>query len=212
MWITTCLDTLYEFCSCWKLEVNNSKSKVLIFNSNGKSFLNHFMYNGNVIETVNSYSYLGIMLKCNGSFNLAMSTLAEKARKAYFKIKNTIGLNNPCKLLEKLFDSLILPISLYCCEIWGLESALKCKESDPYELLHTNFMKEILGVHCKTPNAACRSELARQSCRTKTCINYLDHVISSKDTLSHDILKATWKLNVWIRNIISCINRLGFPI
>lgn len=90
------------------------------------------MYNGNVIETVNSYSYLGIVLKCNGSFNLAMSTLAEKARKAYFKIKKTIGLNNPCKLLEKLFDSLILPISLYCCEIWGLESALKCKESDPY--------------------------------------------------------------------------------
>jgi hypothetical protein len=87
------------------------------------------------------------MLKCNGSFNLAMSTLAEKARKAYFKIKKTIGLNNPCKLLEKLFDFLIhvLPISLYCCEIWGLESALKCKKSDPYELLHTKFMKEILG-------------------------------------------------------------------
>ena len=111
--------------------------------------------------------------------------------------------------------SRVLPISLYCCEIWGLESALKCKESDPYELLHTKFMKEILGVHCKTPNAACRSELARQPCRRKiitACIKYLDHVISSKDTLSHDILKATWKSNVWIRNIISCINRLGFPI
>jgi hypothetical protein len=43
------------------------------------------------------------MLKCNGSFILAMFTSAEKARKAYFKIKKTIGLNNPCKLpvLEK---------------------------------------------------------------------------------------------------------------
>jgi hypothetical protein len=41
-------------------------------------------------------------------------------------------------------------------------------------------------------------------------IIFLDHVISSKDTLSHDILKANWKSNVWIRNIISCINRLGF--
>ena len=28
------------------------------------------------------------------------------------------------------------------------------KESDPYELLHTKFMKEMLGVHCKTPNEA----------------------------------------------------------
>ena len=62
--------------------------------------------------------------------------------------------------------------------MWGLESALKCKESDPYELLHTKYMKEILGVHFKTPNAACRSELARQPCRTKiitACIKYLDH-------------------------------------
>ena len=30
--LQTCLDTLYEFRSCWKLEVNNSHSKVLIFN------------------------------------------------------------------------------------------------------------------------------------------------------------------------------------
>ena len=45
-------------------------------------------------------------------------------------------------------------------------------------------MKEILGVHYKTPNAACSSELARQPYRTKiitACIKYFDHVISSKD-------------------------------
>jgi hypothetical protein len=33
------------------------------------------------------------MLKCNGNFNVAVSLLMEKARKAYFKIKKTIGLN-----------------------------------------------------------------------------------------------------------------------
>jgi hypothetical protein len=62
-----------------------------------------------------------------------------------------------------------------------MRSNEECKESDPDELLHTKFMKEILGVHCKTPNAACRSELARQPCRTNiitACIKYLDHVIS----------------------------------
>jgi hypothetical protein len=44
----------------------------------------------------------------------------EKARKAYFKIKKTIGLNNPWKLLEKLFDSLVTSILLYCSEVWGV--------------------------------------------------------------------------------------------
>jgi hypothetical protein len=45
-----------------------------------------------------------MVLKFNGNFNLAINTLMEKARKADFKIKKTIGLNNPCRLLEKLFD------------------------------------------------------------------------------------------------------------
>ena len=42
---------------------------------------------------MSKYYYLGVMLKCNGNFNVAVSLLMEKARKAYFKIKKTIGLN-----------------------------------------------------------------------------------------------------------------------
>jgi hypothetical protein len=60
------------------------------------------------------------MLKCNGNFNVAVYLLIENARKAYFKIKKTIELNNPCKLLEKIFDSLVTPILLYCSEVWGV--------------------------------------------------------------------------------------------
>jgi hypothetical protein len=52
-------------------------------------------------------------------FNVAVSLLMEKSRKAYFKMKKTIGLNNPCNLLEKLFYSLVTPILLYCSEVWG---------------------------------------------------------------------------------------------
>jgi hypothetical protein len=55
----------------------------------------HFMSNGNVIETVNSYCYLGIMLKCNGSFNLAMSTLAEKAKKTYLYNNVVLAITMP---------------------------------------------------------------------------------------------------------------------
>jgi hypothetical protein len=44
----------------------------------------------------------------------------EKGRKAWFKIKKTITLNNPGNLLEKLFDSLVVPIILYGSEVWGV--------------------------------------------------------------------------------------------
>jgi hypothetical protein len=153
------LEKLSVFCASLKLEVNISKSKALIFNSNGKSFSNHFYYNNSIIQTViyynnsiiqtvTQYCYLGITLKYNGNFGLATSILMEKARKALFKLKKSIGLNNPCKLLEKLFDSIIVPIMLYGCEIWGIESVLKCKDSEPHEKFHVKLIKELLGVHC----------------------------------------------------------------
>ena len=110
------LNILGTYCSNWKLQVNVKNSKVLIFNSNGKTHVNEFSYNNNIIQTVSKYCYLGVMLKCNGNFNVAVYLLMENARKAYFKIKKTIELNNPCKLLEKIFDSLVTPILLYCSE------------------------------------------------------------------------------------------------
>ena len=89
----------------------------MVFNSNGKTFINQFTYNDSYLETITNYCYLGMVLKYNGNFNLAINTLMEKARKACFKIKKTIGLNNPCRLLEKLYDSLVTPILLYGSEV-----------------------------------------------------------------------------------------------
>ncbi|CAG2184942.1 AGC [Mytilus edulis] len=56
--LQNCLNTLSNYCSSWKLQVNTEKSKVMVFNSNGKSFLNEFYYNGKSLETVNTYCYL----------------------------------------------------------------------------------------------------------------------------------------------------------
>ena len=46
-------------------------------------------------------------------------------------LKKSIGLNNPCGLLEKLFDTLVVPVILYGSEIWGLETSLN--DSEPFE-------------------------------------------------------------------------------
>lgn len=58
-----------------------------------------FPFNGNLLQTVSKYCYLGLTLKCSGSFKLAKTVFMEKARKTY-KIKKTIGLDNTCKLFK----------------------------------------------------------------------------------------------------------------
>jgi flagellin-specific chaperone FliS len=33
------LDELYRYCSNWKLQVNSDKSKIIVFNSNGRTLV-----------------------------------------------------------------------------------------------------------------------------------------------------------------------------
>ena len=135
----------------------------------------------------------------------------EKGRKAFFKIKQCIGFDNPCSLLETLFDFLVSPIILYCSELWGINTAFK--DSDPYEYLHLKFIKEILGVHCKATNTACRSELNRLPLKAKiqiSALKFFEHIHSSHNTLVNKIYLATENTNTWTQNIKNIVNRLGF--
>ena len=115
----------------------------MIFNSNGKTHIKYFKFQNKTLEIVKSFCYLGITISYTGNINSSASLLIEKGRKAFFKIKQCVWLNNPCSLLEKLFDSLVPPVILYCSEIWGVTTAFK--DSDPFEYLHLKFIKEILG-------------------------------------------------------------------
>ena len=140
--------------------------------------------------------------------------LMEKGRKSFFKIKQCVGIDNPCSLLEKLFDSLVSPIILYCSELWGINSAFK--DSDPYEYLHLKFIKEILGVHCKAINTACRSEsINRLPLKAKIQISafkFFEHIyfLHTICTLVNKIYFATENTNTWTQNIKNIVSRLGF--
>ena len=87
----------------------------MIFNSNGKSFLNHFKLDNEYLETVKSYCYLGVTVSYTGNLSQTSKNLMEKGRKAWFKIKKTITLNNPCNLLEKILIPWLSPSS--CMEV-----------------------------------------------------------------------------------------------
>jgi len=55
--------------------------------------------------------------------------------KAWFKIKKTITLNNPCNLLEKLFDSLPWLSPSSCMEVKFGGVGNNFRDSDPFEHL-----------------------------------------------------------------------------
>ena len=67
------LNKLYEYCNNWGLLLNVDKTKCLVFKKGGKqNALDKWYYNGQGIETVTSFKYLGFMFACSGKFSVGM--------------------------------------------------------------------------------------------------------------------------------------------
>ena len=87
--------------------VNRSKIKIVIFGSNTRSIRNEyiFYYNGELLEIVTCYKYLGLLFCNNGNFYRSKVQLKDRAEKAMFSLLNkSNGLGLPIDVQLELFD------------------------------------------------------------------------------------------------------------
>ena len=86
-----CLEQLNSYCSKWKLKINISKTKIIIFSKGKRKWSNfRFMINDQKIEVVENYRYLGVILTYNGNLKHAADQLCNEALKATFSLKSKI--------------------------------------------------------------------------------------------------------------------------
>ena len=152
--IQSLLETLQNYCIRWKLTVNTSKTKIVIFRKGGRLPRDlRFIYNGEEIEIVKQFSYLGIVF----TVMKLKKTLAGQALKAIFAMnKHLYKFTHlkPFHILD-LFDKLISPIPNYGSEVWGFYKA------PAIESVHLQFCKKLLGVKQSTQNDFIYGELGR---------------------------------------------------
>ena len=78
------LDLLHEYCLYCGLEVNKSKTKVMVFRKTGRLLPDeNWTYNGKALEIVYSFNYLGTVFNFNGKFNVNDEFLVGKNIKCY---------------------------------------------------------------------------------------------------------------------------------
>jgi hypothetical protein len=98
--------------------VNVKKTKVMVFNSIDPC--QKIVFEGNNIECVQTFKYLGIMLETTLKLDSAVEHLATASRRSLF------ALNRHCaklrimdvKLRCDLFNTLVRSIVSYACEVW----------------------------------------------------------------------------------------------
>ena len=166
------IDVLNEFCLKWGLQVNMSKTQIMVFRRGGEiKRYEKWYFRGKEITVVSSYKYLGILFSSQLSWNKAVYTLSMQAKKAlamFTKYSIKCG-GFPTNVALQLFDKTIVPILLYASEIWGFR-VYKAVED-----VQIQFCKTLLGLPKQAANNAVVGDCGRYPLAVlcyRRCINY----------------------------------------
>ena len=141
------LDCVKRYCDRFHLSLNAKKCKILIFSKGKIRIIPKFKIGTEDIEVVTSFTYLGVKLNYNNRTMVAQKDLYERATRAMFSLLKKSKKNGlPIDLTIELFDSMVAPVLLYGCEIWGHEKI------DCMERLQLKFYKFLLKLRQTTPS------------------------------------------------------------
>ena len=195
------INTVSLFCSKWQMNINEKKSKVMVFCKKTSKKLKQesiFSLNNKNLEVVQDYTYLGVKMNSTGNFTAHQSLSREKALHAFFNVSRIVDFKKlKPHQASKLFDSLISPILTYGSEVWGVYEKQDFEKWDktPIEKAHLRFCKYYLGVNSKASNLACRSELGRFPLKVfidKLILKYFNHIMNLPE---NSIAKQCFKVS-----------------
>ena len=194
------INSLHNYCKKWHLIVNISKTKVMQISNKA---ISTFFCNGDKLENVDSFKYLGHMLTNKRRIHSKMTDyLSTQAHKALFALqgdsKQALGKIDPMLSL-RMFDTYILPILEYNSEIWTSE-----KSMPELENLQLGYLKNILGVRKQTPSLAVYGETGRFPLHVRQKIRMVNYWIRLERAPDDSLLKKCLNLQKGIyRNAVN---------
>jgi hypothetical protein len=199
------INALDQFSKDWFLDINQTKTKCLVFSKGRKLQLPGFTIGDRILDFCDEYCYLGIVFTRSGSFNSASRALTEKAAGAMFSIIRNIYKHRSVdmRIMLDLFDKMVVPIALYGVEVWGVnfvpvninnrEFFNNCWLSKHMtENLQYRFLKILLGVPRRTSSWAVSTETGRFPLIIRAFKHICKYYSHLNNTCS-PILKAAWE-------------------
>ena len=106
-----------------ELTVNKKKTKVMIFSRRKYSSNVNFTFNNKYWIFLTFLNILLLRSVERVPLKKCRVDMYKKAQRAMFSLLKIIPLKQlPIDVQLQLFDSVVLPVLLYCCEIWGFEN------------------------------------------------------------------------------------------
>jgi len=129
------LNTLQQFC------VEREKNKVMVFNCVDPC--QEFVFEGDIIERVQTFKYLGILFETTQNLDMVVEHLAATSRHSLFALNHRYAKLRimDVKLRCDLFNTLVHSTTSYVCEVW-----VDSKKRQVIEVVYQEFFKSLLGV------------------------------------------------------------------
>ena len=148
--IQASLNALDKWCTDNKIQLNESKTKVVKFRKGGRlSQEDKFIYRNKQIEIVPSYEYLGVSLQCQLTFSQHILKLKKKAAIIVGTLTKLPLVSIDCAL--KIFNIKLKPIITYCLRLFS--DLLTCKQLLELDKIKSMFLKRALSVHISTSSS-----------------------------------------------------------
>jgi hypothetical protein len=117
------LISLEHFCSTVGMQVNTSKTKVVVFSSKRKQKHNQhkFYFEGITLQEVANYKYIGIDFNKNLCWEGCRNKRTLGGWKAFYAFQNRCREAElwDWKTMQTLFGILVILVVLYGCEVWA---------------------------------------------------------------------------------------------
>ena len=114
-----CLSRLHKYTIKCSLKINIKKSKLIVFSKYRRRNQKRYI-NGEQLQQVDKYTYLGIVFYRTGCLRQAPLSLSNKASEASMSLLQALCKKNiPIKILLKVFDTTVGPILTYGSDVWG---------------------------------------------------------------------------------------------
>jgi len=225
-----CLDALEQFCDTFRLVVNSSKSEIVVFNEKWAGEREKrrvgWRYKGEAIQRSYAFNYLGMRIGdeiLKKKARLACHARVEKARRALFAM---VGKCNDAKIYNpsmkcRLYDTLVMPVLSYGCEVWSPLLVAEDKETmvkGEAEELHRKFMRMNLWVNKSTPVLVMMEELARYPTVIhwmKRCVKFWNKLNQCQpDSILARVLNDSWNLHCmhdegWVNSFVKMCRKMS---
>ena len=184
------LNALNDWCKKWRLELNGSKTSIMIYRNKGTELPTHQFNCGNLnLDYVEEYKYLGLYLNSHMCWSRTVNYLAKSASKALgvliAKDKAFGGMDYGT--YTHLYNTCVRPILEYGSELWGKS---KC---ETIENIYHRAMKYHLKLGKTAPNDAVEGDMGWSPPSVRNNANRIRYYCKlkgmSEDRLPHHVFR-----------------------